>query len=906
MGKPNPLNSSSGGFHRGRRKDTRKGLVSSTSSRRNTCKKRKTVRGCHRRRKHITRKITGGGNGFINVVVNYFNNNEKPDDFKFVINRVEYPGGSVHWRDNSVIVYEELIEKLKGVSGNMDTNIHAASYNPGGLSMGAQDNMQNNGYRSMSINSNSIKPLAGKTGKNNVDLDLLVDRIDEFAIDPNTKEAAKKLLANMDKVNIDPFVWSNFGQFLKKNGINISTEQEKNIKDSLYKVGDVIVSYKKPELLNYSSTKNVKEKTNVLNIGKILSKEFDVKFILHNSDGIEYEIAYTDVLEGSNVMKLFNVKLSDDEIKNIQAQFDRIDYQQMPELSGLKKSVLDIAVDIQNKKKANQLGTFNIEDFVDKQYLKDASTSTTGTNGTNHNNRKDVTKQNTPKQLNNSKILTMLMKDENKQYLDKFLKSAKGGNITYYNGGGRNDGFEIAMAMILLLDDDDDDDDYVIDNNNNNNNNNSSSKGNVSTINTTKEIDEKTNSNITLQDINKSIYKLIFNKNNCEITEEFDIKKVDINFNNDNDINNIIEIEHIKTDDPFEELKLLLLERLCLEIDSIIKVIETTIFIAQIERIKTFIDYINGYIDIYNTNSKKFNYLQKFWKNIKRHFNSKSNNYKDLAEFLSEDKINENLKVFENFDENINEITDYYIKNIRNKSLYTKNIPIEKRVENLTILINKFKYNISKNTKQRANTILPYTEILLEPLTKINDLSDVDTKAKRKYYNTYKKYFTNTSLTDKAKSIGKTVNITDNNENITKIIENINNEKKIISETINNYNNETLKDKNNILTYFNQKETRNSSIKRVLGNKIDKINKHLDDMNTYMKYLWTIIINENKIPSDINNYNYSQPFAINAFNTFNYFLNDLRTEINKLNDRDLIKKEYYNQFSAVYQKSYRK
>ena len=86
MGKPNPLNSS-GRFHRGRRKDTRKGLVSSTSSQRNTYKKRKTIRDCrHRRRrrcrKHITRKITGGGvDGFINVVVKFFTNDEKPDDF---------------------------------------------------------------------------------------------------------------------------------------------------------------------------------------------------------------------------------------------------------------------------------------------------------------------------------------------------------------------------------------------------------------------------------------------------------------------------------------------------------------------------------------------------------------------------------------------------------------------------------------------------------------------------------------------------------------------------------------------------------------------------------------------------------------------------------------------------------
>jgi len=163
MGKPNPLNSSGGGFHRGRRKDTRKGLVSSTSSRRNTCKKRKTVRGCRhcrRCRKHITRKISGGGSGEMYVVVKY-NDNEKPNDFKFEIDRVEYPGGSVNWRKkgNSIALYRDLVGKLKGVSG-VSANMPKPTYTPGGPSsgpgMGAQSNSYgntaNNGYNGYNVN----------------------------------------------------------------------------------------------------------------------------------------------------------------------------------------------------------------------------------------------------------------------------------------------------------------------------------------------------------------------------------------------------------------------------------------------------------------------------------------------------------------------------------------------------------------------------------------------------------------------------------------------------------------------------------------------------------------------------------------------------------------------------------
>jgi hypothetical protein len=401
------------------------------------------------------------------------------------------------------------------------------------------------------------------------------------------------------------------------------------------------------------------------------------------------------------------------------------------------------------------------------------------------------------------------------------------------------------------------------------------------------DFNKETNSNLTVEEINKSIYKLIFNKNNCEITEESNNKQVKIEENEDT--NHIIEIEHIKNNDPSEELKLLLLERLCLEIDSIIDVIKTKMFIKQIDLIKKFIDYINAQIEIYNKNSEKFNHLQKFWKEIKTHFNSESNKYKNLATVLSEENINKNLTVFENFDKNINEITEYYKENIRNQSLYTKYIPIVKRVENAAISFKKFKDNISKNAKQTANIMLPYTVILLNSLTKINDLSDVDIKDKPKYYKTYEKYFTNTSLTDTIKSYGKKVNITDNNENITKIIENINNEKNKISETIDNYNNETLKDKNSWFKYFSKKNFR--PIKRVLGDKTAVINKHLDDMNRNMKYLWTIIVHEEKISIFITNYKKTHT----NFDDFTGFLDNLKGEIDKLDDKDLIKQEYKKQ-----------
>jgi hypothetical protein len=697
MGKPNPLNSS--GFHRGRRKDTRKGLVSSTSSRRNTCKKRKTVRGCHRRhrrRKHITQKITGGGSGLLNIVVK-FNDNEKQNDFKFEIDRIEYPGGSVNWRPDSVALYRELVEKLKGVTGNMGANIPAASYIPGGpsgTSTGVSGISANSGYGSMSNNTNNGYNNGTSINQQKTPL----NGISNTGMNTNSVQQLNKTPINNTKINKGPL-------------INEKTKQQK------------------------------------------------------------------------------------------------------------------------------------------QQKLKEL------------------------KELNNNKILIMLQKPENAQYLAKFLESAKGGNIIYYNGGGRNDGFKMAMAMVLL-------------DNNDGTMNNNRIDTNVSSI---QEIlnnfNKETNSNLTVEEINnKSIYKLIFNKNNCEITEESNNKQVKIEENEDT--NHIIEIEHIKNNDPSEELKLLLLERLCLEIDSIIDVIKTKMFIKQIDLIKKFIDYINAQIEIYNKNSEKFNHLQKFWKEIKTHFNSESNKYENLAIVLSEENINKNLTVFENFDKNINEITEYYKKNIRNQSLYTKYIPIVKRVENATISFKKFKDNISKNAKQTANIMLPYTVILLNSLTKINDLSDVDIKAKPKYYKTYEKYFTNTSLTDTIKSYGKKVNITDNNENITKIIENINNEKNKISETIDNYNNETLKDKNSWFKYFSKKNFR--PIKRVLGDKTAVINKHLDDMNRNMKYLWTIIVHEEKISIFITNYNKTHT----NFDDFTGFLDNLKVEIDKLDDKDLIKQEY--------------
>ena len=413
MEKPNPLNSSSGGFHRGRRKDTRKGLVSSTSSRRNTCKNKKckTIRRRRHCRKHITRKISGGGSGELFVVVKY-NDNEKPNDFKFEIDRVEYPGGTINWRKKgkSVALYRELVGKLKGVSGNMGSSkTPVASYTPGGPlgqgmggpGVGANNgygsmpnngygSMPNNGYGSMSnnANNNSITSSVNngnnnsKTGKTNSkngpknNVDLFVDRIDKIVKDPNTREAAKKLLANMDKVKIDPSVWSNFGQFLKKNGINISTEEEKNIKDSLYEIEDVIVSYK-AGLLKYSEAVNNKnileEKSNLLNIGRILFKENGVKYILKHSDESRYEIEFDNALDSSKFLKVYDVELSDDEIKKIQEQFDRIDYKKMPHQLSTRKDIVDIVIDIIHKKKDNILNKFNIENFVDTQYLKDAA-----------------------------------------------------------------------------------------------------------------------------------------------------------------------------------------------------------------------------------------------------------------------------------------------------------------------------------------------------------------------------------------------------------------------------------------------------------------------------------------------------------------------------------------------------
>ena len=180
MEKPNPLNSSSG-FHRGRRKDTRKGLVSSTSSRRNTCKNKKckTIRRSRRHgRKHITRKISGGGSGELYVVVKY-NDNDKPNDFKFEIDRVEYPGGTINWRKKgkSVALYRELVGKLKGVTGNMGSSkTPVASYTPGGpLGQGmggpgvGANSGYNNSYGSMTNNSYGMSNNANtgnNTGKN--------------------------------------------------------------------------------------------------------------------------------------------------------------------------------------------------------------------------------------------------------------------------------------------------------------------------------------------------------------------------------------------------------------------------------------------------------------------------------------------------------------------------------------------------------------------------------------------------------------------------------------------------------------------------------------------------------------------------------------------------------------------
>ena len=678
--------------------------------------------------------------------------------------------------------------------------------------------------------------------------------------DPNIKEAAKNLLANMNKVKIDPSVWSNLGKFLKDSGIKITTEEEKNIKDSLYEIGDVIVSYKDPDAINFSKAKNnVEEKSNLLNIGTIHIKETGVKFILKHSDGSNYEIAYEDSLDSSKFIKLYGVRLNDNEIKKIQEQFDRIDYQKMPHLLNIGKSVVDFAVNIKQRKDDGTLNNFNIENILDKQYLKDASAiGTTATKEIIPIDEKNTTTQNTPKQLNNIKILTMLQKKENQSYFNKISDIIKE-NVT--------------------------------------------SKENSNDF-------ELTADELTLQYINIYIYGLIFNKEHSKITEKSGNKQVEFIDDNNNKINNIIEIKHIENNDPFEELKLLLLERLCLEINSIINVIKTITLINQIDGIKTFIDKINAQIDIYNTNSENFNNLQKFWKEIKTHFNNDSNKYKylDLAEILSEDKINNNLNVFENFDKNINDMTNFYKENIREKSLYTKNISYKKLAENLNINLIKYKSNKVNQIKQFANNkALPYTVILLKPLTKIDELSDVDTKAKPKYVKTYEKYFSNTSLTDKTKAYGNTLkergNITDikNNKNITKIIENINNEKNKISETIDKYNNETLKDKNSWFKYFSKEQNR--PIKRILGDKTAVINKHLDDMDMNMKYLWTIIVHEEKIKEviekkikkDIENYN-TPPANVESFTKF---LDDLKVKIDKLDDKDLIKQEYKKQFPNV-------
>lgn len=462
MEKPNPLNSSSG-FHRGRRKDTRKGLVSSTSSRRNTCKNKKckTIRRRSHCRKHITRKISGGGSGELYVVVKY-NDTEKPNDFKFEIDRVEYPGGTINWRKKgkSVALYRELVGKLKGVTGNMGSSkTPVASYTPGGPSsgqgMGAQG-MGNNGYSNsygsmtnnsygMSNNANNVNNVntgnntgknTGKNTGNNTDnninkpskkfcetgvldtneeynqnihnlgktpkercskyyneyldntnskynVDLLVDRIDEFVKDPKTKEAAKKLLANMDKVKIDPSVWSNFGQFLKKNGIELNVEDEKKLNNNVsYKVGDIIISY---------ADKHITEvgKRLGLNIGRIesIKQGEQIKLKSHDNTSFKntpYDIDYKDIVDETNgrkVMKLYDVDLSDDEITKIQSEFDRIDIHRAPYLLNINKDIIvNIAVDIQKKKEANQLNTFNIENFVDKEFLIDAAaTGTTAT-----------------------------------------------------------------------------------------------------------------------------------------------------------------------------------------------------------------------------------------------------------------------------------------------------------------------------------------------------------------------------------------------------------------------------------------------------------------------------------------------------------------------------------------------
>ena len=958
MGKPNPLNSSSG-FHRGRRKDTRKGLVSSTSSRRNTCKNKKckTIRRRRHCRKHITRKISGGGSGELFVVVKY-NDNEKPNDFKFEIDRIEYPGGNINWKKGkSVPIYRELVEVLKGVSGNMGSSKPVASYTPGGPSSGqgtggpgvganngysnSYGSMTNNSYgMSNNANSKSTTPLVN-TVNNNVknngkniskngpknNLDLVVDRIDKFVKDPNTKEAAKKLLANMDKVKIDPSVWSNIGKFFKKNGINISTEEEKNIKDSsTYEVGDVIVSYKAGSL-KYSEAVNNKnileEKSNLLNIGRILFKENGVKYILKHSDESRYEIDFDNALDSSKFFKVYNVDLYDDEIKKIQEQFDRIDYKKMPHQLSTTKDIVDIVVDIIHKKKYNILNKFNIEDFVDTQYLKDAAaTGTMATKGTIPIDGKDTTSlidmtaaanpgtiaststkassgitaspTNTPKESNNIKILTMLLKEENKSYLDKIInKVNKGGNKQIIKGGGRNDGFEIAMAMVLLLDDDD-----GMDNN----------TGEPSLINTLNVLGNTTKIDIKPEDVNTYVYTLIFNEKYSIITEKSPDNKLvkiidypkdnnakDKNAKDKND--NIIEIAHIENNDQSEELKLLLLERLCLEIDSIIHVIKTEILIKQIDGIKTFIDTINAQIDIYNTNSEKFNHLQNFWKEIKTYFNDNPTKYKSLTK-LSEDKIKNNFNVFEKIDENINVMTNFYKENIREKSLYTKNISYKKLAENLNINLKKSTDIMVKGFKKG----IQYTVILLKPLTKIDELSDVDTKAKQKNIKIYEKYFSNTSLTDTVEAYTNKLtegkNVADNNKNITKIIENINNEKNKISETINNYNNETLKDKNSWFKYFSKERYR--PIKRILGDKTAIINKHLDDMNRNMKYLWTIKVHEDKIQEVIKKTitSYEKKTTENV-EKFTKFLKEIETEIDKLDDKDLIKQEYKKQFLNI-------